>query len=98
MSEDPLDIPTFLRRKGTPERHSRAQGQSDRDWIMPPIALGVVAPAVHAGCDTMQKMRNRTRQRYSDREVRRALAALIRSGDIVRQGRRYLSQRRTRNS
>ena len=60
---------------------------------MPPIALGAVARAVRAGCNTMQKIRKRTRDRYSDHQIRRALHALVRSGDITRESRRYRSQR-----
>ena len=60
---------------------------------MPPIALGAVTRAVRAGCDTMQKIRNRTRDHYKNHEIRKALDALVRSGDIAREGRRYRSQR-----
>ena len=62
---------------------------------MPPIALGAVARAVRAGCDTTQKIRKRTRGRYSDAEIRKARHALVRSGDVARDGRRYRSQRRS---
>lgn len=95
MKRDPLDIPPFLRR----ERHAKSAMPSrasvQREWIMPPIALGAVARAVRTGCDTLQKIRKRTRGRYSDAEIRKALNALIRSGDVTRDGRRYLSQRST---
>jgi len=60
---------------------------------MPPVALGAVARAIRTGCDTMQKIRNRTQGRYSDNEIRKALRALVRSRDIARDGRRYRSQR-----
>ena len=93
MSDDPLDIPPFLRRKENPNTAPAPRCASERDWVMPPIALGAVARAVRAGCNTMQKIRKRTRGRYSDHEIRRALHALVRSGDITREGRRYRSQR-----
>lgn len=95
MSQDPLDIPPFLRRKETSNTSSAAGRTPARDWIMPPIALGAVARAVRGGCDTMQKIRKRARGRYSDAEIRKAINALIRSGDIAREGRRYRSQRGT---
>lgn len=90
---DPLDIPDFLRREGNPKAGDARGRASERDWIMPPVALGAVARAVRAGCDTTQKIRKRTRGRYSDAEIRKALNALVRSGDVARDGRRYRSQR-----
>ena len=53
---DPLDIPDFLQRDGNPKSTGTPRSASERDWIMPPIALGAVARAVRSGCDTMQKM------------------------------------------
>ena len=93
MSDDPLDIPPFLRREENPKTAPAPRHASERDWVMPLIALGAVARAVRAGCNTMQKIRKRTRGHYSDHEIRRALHALVRSGDITREGRRYRSQR-----
>ena len=95
MSDDPLDIPSFLRREHQSEAASRRRQASQQDWIMAPVALGAVARAVRAGCDTMEKLRKRTRGRYADRQIRQALHSLIRSGDGSREGRRYRSQRRT---
>lgn len=95
MIDNPLDIPPFLRRQEN-TRSTRGSRQSpERQWIMPPVALGAVARAVRTGCDTMQKIRKRTRGRYSDNEIRKALRALIRSSDILRNGRQYRSQRTT---
>ena len=94
MSDDPLDIPPFLRREENPKTTPAPRGASEHEWVMPPIALGAVARAVRTGCNTMQKIRKRTRDRYSDHEIRRALHALVRSGDIARDGRRYTSNRR----
>ena len=42
---------------------------------MPPIALAAVARAVRAGCDTMQKIRKRTRNHYNNHEIRQARPA-----------------------
>lgn len=88
-TDDPLDIPDFLRREGNSETAGTRGHASEHDWIMPPVALGAVARAVRGGCDTTQKIRKRTRGRYSDAEIRKALRALIRSGDVARDGRRY---------
>ena len=93
MSDDPLDIPPFLSREPDPKPPSRTPSASQRAWIVPPTALSAVARAVRAGAYTMQKIRNRTKPRYNDRELKRALQALIRSRDITREGRRYRSQR-----
>ena len=95
MSDDPLDIPPFLRREPDPKPPTRTPSTPQQAWIMPPTALGAVARAVRAGADTMQKIRNRTKGRYKDRELRQALQALIRSGDITRNGRRYIAHRRS---
>ena len=96
MSDDPLDIPPFLRRDPN-ERPPppKRQPATQRKWIMPPTALGAVVRAVRAGADTMQKIRKRTKHQYKDREISQALHALIRSGDISRDGRRYLPNRRS---
>ncbi len=94
MIEDPLDIPPFLRRQETPKSAPGPRPASQREWIMPPIALGDVARAVRTGCNTMHKIRKCTRGHYSDRDIREALHALIRSGDINRDGSRYASSRR----
>ena len=94
MSDDPLDIPPFLRREGNPKTAPAPRCASEHEWLMPPIALGAVARAVRVGCDTMQKIRKRTQDRYTDREIRNALDALVRSGDIARHARRYASSRR----
>ena len=93
MKDDPVDIPDFLQRDGNPKSADTPRRASERDWIMPPIALGAVARAARAGCDTMQKIRKRTRGRYSDAEIRKALHALVRSGDVARDCHRYRSQR-----
>lgn len=95
MSNDPLDIPRFLKRAENPKSPTGPPRMTEPKWIMPPAALGAVARAVRAGYDTMQKLRKRTRGRYTDRQIRQALQALIRSGDVARRGRRYLSQRAT---
>ena len=94
MSDDPLDIPPFLRREGNAKRAPALGRASEHEWVMPPIALGAVTRAVRTGCNTMQKIRKRTQNRYNDHEIRRALQALLRSGDIARDGRRYTSNRR----
>lgn len=93
MNDDPLDIPSFLRHAGNPKPPRARHSVSQRDWIMPPIALSAIARAVRSGCDTMQKLRKHTRGRYTDRQIREALHALVRSGDVARDGRRYRSQR-----
>ena len=73
MSDDPLDIPPFLRREGNPKSAPGPRPAPDREWVMPPIALAAVARAVRAGCDTMQKIRKRTRNHYNNHEIRQAL-------------------------
>ena len=93
MRKDPLDIPAFLRRGEHSKSASTADRPSEHEWIMPPIALGDVARAIRAGCDTMQKIRKRTRGHYNDTEIRKALRSLVRSGDVSREGRRYHSRR-----
>lgn len=93
MSDDPVDIPSFLQRTGNQKSAATPRGISEREWIMPPVALGTVARAIRAGCDTMQKRRKRTRRRNTHRQIREALHAVVRSGDFTRDGRRYRSQR-----
>ncbi len=97
MSDDPLDIPPFLRRDENPKRAPAPRATAEHEWVMPPIALGAVARAIRAGCDTMQKIRKRTRERYNNHEIKQALHALVRSGDITRHGRRYASSRRQKS-
>lgn len=75
MSDDPLDIPPFLRREGNPKSAPGPRPAPDREWVMPPIALAAVARAVRAGCDTMQKIRKRTRNHYNNHEIRQARPA-----------------------
>ena len=98
MSDDPLDIPPFLRRDENPKRAPAPRTTAEHEWVMPPIALGAVARAIRTGCDTMQKIRKRTRDRYNNHEIKQALHALVRSGDITRHERRYASSRRQKKS
>ena len=95
MSDDPLDIPPFLRREPDTKTPTMRRPSSDKTWIMPPTALGTVIHAVRGGADTLQKIRKRTKGRHTDREINKALHALIRSGDISRDGRRYSPNRRS---
>ena len=93
MTGDPLAIPDFLRRARNPAAVSGALRAPEREWIMPPIALAAVARAVRVGCDTIGRVRKRTRGQYTDQQLRDALHALARNGEIRRDGRRYISTR-----
>ena len=93
MSGDPLAIPDFLRRARNPAVVPSALRTPERTWIMPPIALAAVARAVRVGCDTIGRVRKRTRGQYTDQQLRDALHALARNGEIRRDGRRYISTR-----
>ena len=95
MSDDPLDIPPFLRREPKTTAPPSPQSRTDTKWIMPPTALAAVIRAVQGGADTMQRIKKRTKNRYSNNEISQALHSLVRSGDISRDGRKYSPNRRS---
>ena len=84
---DPLAIPPFLRRKRVAGRKSRAE--VERTWWMPPKSLAAVNRAVRDGCDTMQQIKKRLRDRFDDSDIRASLRALTDSGEVRARGRRY---------
>ena len=86
---DPLDIPDFLRREPGSARRKRLTPMHERPLTLPPRALVPVLRAVRDGKDTWAQIQKRLGKRYEDKEIRAALEALVRSGEIKRDGRRY---------
>ena len=87
LTTDPLDIPDFLRRKPQPVR--RLTPMRERTLVLPPRALVPVLRAVRDGKDTWPQIKSRLGKRYEDKELRAALKALVRSGEVKQKGRRY---------
>ena len=87
MTRDPLDIPDFLRR--APSKPKCLAPMRERPLVLPPRALVPVLHAVRDGKDTWPQIQKRLGKRYEDKELRAALEALVRSGEIKREGRRY---------
>lgn len=89
---DLLAIPDFLRRDPnrptqprTPVRHRKS-----RRAPLPPESMVPVLRAIKRGRDTMQKLRQSLGTKYSDREIKRGIDALLRIKSIHKVGRRYL--------
>lgn len=83
-----LEIPVFLRSENRPSAPPRYR-HTRQKWIMPPPALMPTLRAVKRGHDTLGKLRG-TLRKYDDKQIRAALHALIRSGDVEQRGHRYL--------
>ena len=89
-ASDPLDIPDFLRRApsdGAPRRVTKVP--ECRRYVMPPRALGAVARCVKTGADTGRKIRRRLQGKFTEAEIAAGIRALVDSGEIIREGRRY---------
>lgn len=89
---DLLAIPPFLRREGDGPRTTRPAPPPTGSYRsrMPPESMVPVLRAIKRGRDTMQKLRRSLGHRYSDRELRKGIDALLRINSIHRVGRRYL--------
>lgn len=90
--DDLLDIPPFLRREGEGARKARPAPPRPASYRsrMPPESMVPVLRAIKRGRDTMQKLRRSLGRRYSDRDLRKGIDALLRINAIHRVGRRYL--------
>lgn len=89
---DLLAIPPFLRRdgKGAPTTRSAPARPGSYRSRMPPESMVPVLRAIKRGRDTMQKLRRSLGHRYSDRDLKKGIDALLRINSIHRVGRRYL--------
>ena len=89
---DLLAIPDFLRRNAhSPARtQSPARQRKPRRAPLPPESMVSVLRAIKRGRDTMQKLRQGLGKKYSDREIKRGIDALLRIKSIHKVGRRYL--------
>ena len=92
--EDPdlLSIPRFLRREAKPGSKTPARTAAPRSKPrpLPPESMMPVLRAIRRDRDTMQKLRKSLGTKFTDREIRDGLAALMRIASIRRVGRRYL--------
>ena len=89
---DLLDIPDFLRRDpNAPAPAPRPiHDRRPRRAPLPPESMVPVHRAIKRGRDTMQKLRQSLGRKYSDREIKRGIDALLRIKSIHKVGRRYL--------
>lgn len=89
---DLLAIPDFLRRNSddTPTTRRGAPARKPRPSRMPPESMVPVLRAIKRGRDTMQKLRASLGRKYTDRELKDGIDALLRIGSIHKVGRRYL--------
>lgn len=89
---DLLAIPDFLQRHPDDAQPSRrgAAGKKPRRSRLPPESMVPVLRAIKRGRDTMQKLRAGLGRKYSDRELKDGIDALLRIGSIHKVGRRYL--------
>ena len=89
---DLLAIPGFLQRDPdapAPKPKTLPSSRAQRAPL-PPQSMVPVLRAIKTGRDTMQKLRQSLRKKYSDRELKRGIDALLRIKSIHRVGRRYL--------
>lgn len=95
---DLLAIPDFLRRDpNKPARTPKPVRSPKRQRApLPPESMVPVHRAIKRGRDTMQKLRQSLGKKYSDREIRRGVDALLRIKSIQRVGRRYVPIQMTR--
>ena len=89
---DLLAIPDFLRRNShdTPTTRRGAPARKPRPSRLPPESMVPVLRAIKRGRDTMQKLRASLGRKYTDRELKDGVDALLRIGSIHKVGRRYL--------
>ena len=89
---DLLAIPDFLQRNpgDTPTTRRGAPGRKPRPSRLPPESMVPVLRAIKRGRDTMQKLRAGLGRKYTDRELKDGIDALLRIGSIHKVGRRYL--------
>ena len=89
---DVMAIPAFLRRdcdsRSPQPLRNRYPRRKRRP--LPPESMMPVLRAIKRSRDTIQKLRASLGDKYSDDEIRKGLAALIRIGSIHRVGRRYI--------
>lgn len=88
MTDVDLSLPTLLDCRNRPAPPP-FRAPAARPWRMPPPALSPVKRAIGRGHDTFGKLRKSLGRRYDDKEIRKALTALVRSGQVVQTGRRY---------
>lgn len=89
---DLLAIPDFLQRNpdDTPPTRRGVAGSKPRRSRLPPESMVPVLRAIKRGRDTMQKLRAGLGRKYTDRELKDGIDALLRIGSIHKVGRRYL--------
>ena len=89
---DLLAIPDFLQRNRDDTRPTRRNAplREPRRSRQPPESMVPVLRAIKRGSDTMQKLRASLGRKYTDRELRDGIDALLRIGSIHKAGRRYL--------
>lgn len=82
---DELTIPDFLLAERPTAKLRTARGAK---YWMPPEGVSSVLRAIRDGHDTAQKIR-RSRKRLTEKQIRKCLDALLKSGAIFQDGRRY---------